>query len=202
MITYRKLKKSDSEEIAKIHLKAFPNFFLTTLGYSFLNTYYQTCVVQKDVIGFCAVEKSTNKIIGFSIGCLHSKNFNINLVISNLRLYCNQFFILLFKDPSSILRLIKNLNKANNSFDDRNYSELLSIAVLPKKKKLGIGKNLLNSFEEQVFKRGGKIITLTTDSKSNEKVIKFYNDSGYKLYYNFISYPKREMLRMIKLKQI
>ena len=85
MISYTKSKVSDSSQIAKIHLKSFPNFFLTTLGYSFLKTYYITCAKSKEAILICAINNETKKIIGFAVGCLNSKGFNKKLIYSNFR---------------------------------------------------------------------------------------------------------------------
>ena len=71
MISYRKSKVSDSNQIAKIHLKSFPNFFLTTLGYSFLKTYYRSCAKSKEAISICAINQDDKKLLGFAVGCLN-----------------------------------------------------------------------------------------------------------------------------------
>ena len=59
MIKYIKLRVDQSGQIAKIHLKSFPNFFLTTLGYSFLKTYYKSCSKSKEAISICAIDNET-----------------------------------------------------------------------------------------------------------------------------------------------
>jgi ribosomal protein S18 acetylase RimI-like enzyme len=94
--------------------------------------------------------------------------------------------------------LFKNFRKVNHVDDDGKYAELLSIGVLPEKNGLGIGKKLLIKFENKVREKGINTITLTTDLESNDNVLNFYKKCGYKVYYDFITFPNRKMLKLIK----
>ena len=198
MISYRKSKVSDSNQIAKIHLKSFPNFFLTTLGYSFLKTYYKSCVKSKEAISICAIKQVDKKLIGFAVGCFNSKGFNKRLIFSNLLDYSYRSILLLFTRPLALIRLFKNLAKKNNKDDKGDYAELLSIGVSPDQSGFGIGQNLLVKFESQVRKKGVRFVTLTTDAVSNDSVLRFYKKSGYTVYYDFETFPNRKMLKLIK----
>lgn len=198
MISYRKLKVSDSNQIAKIHLKSFPNFFLTTLGYSFLKTYYRSCAKSKEAISICAISQDNKKLLGFAVGCFNSAGFNKRLIFSNTLEYSYQAIILLFTNPIALIRLYKNLEKNNDKDDNGNYAELLSIGVLPNQNGFGIGQQLLAKFENQVIEKGINTITLTTDADSNENVLRFYKKSGYTIYYDFETFPNRKMLKLIK----
>ena len=198
MIIYRKSKVSDSNKIAKIHLKSFPNFFLATLGYSFLKTYYRSCAKSKEAISICAIDNETKKIVGFAVGCLNSKGFNKRLIYSNLGAYFYQTLILLFTKPLALIRLFKNLAKNNDKDDKGNYAELLSIGVSPDHNGLGIGQELLVEFENKITEKVINTITLTTDADSNDSVLRFYKKSGYTVYYDFETFPNRKMLKLIK----
>ena len=178
MIKYIKSTVDQSGHIAKIHLKSFPNFFLTSLGYSFLKTYYRNCVKSKEAISICAIDNETKKILGFAVGCFNSKGFNKKLIFSNLLEFSYQALVLLFTKPIALIRLFKNLSKNNNKDDKGNYAELLSIGVLPDKKGFDIGYNLLVKFENQVREKGIDTVTLTTDADSNDSVLRFYKKSG------------------------
>ena len=114
MISYRKSKVSDSNQIAKIHLKSFPNFFLTTLGYSFLKTYYRSCAKSKEAISICAIDQVDKRLLGFAVGCFNSKGFNKKLIYSNLGPYVYQTLILIFTRPFALVRLFKNLRNYNH----------------------------------------------------------------------------------------
>lgn len=198
MISYRKSKVSDSNQIAKIHLKSFPNFFLTTLGYSFLKTYYRSCAKSKEAISICAIGQDDKKLLGFAVGCFNSAGFNKRLIFSNSLEYSYRAILLLFTKPIALIRLYKNLAKNNDKDDKGNYAELLSIGVLPDQNSFGIGQSLLVKFENQVREKDINTITLTTDADSNDSVLRFYKKSGYTVYYDFETFPNRKMLKLIK----
>lgn len=197
MITYRKPTVSEAEEIAIVHLKTFKNFFLSTLGKSFLITYYKSCIKYKEAVSVCAVDEN-NLIIGFSFGSLSSKGFHKKLILNNFFAFSLQFIRILLSNPKAIIRLFKNLQKNANPEDDGDYAELLSIGVLEEKKGLGIGKELIVEFEKKCNKEKIKRISLTTDFNSNDSVLKFYKSMGYNKYYEFVTYPNRKMLKLIK----
>ena len=147
MIRYINSAVGQSGEIAKIHLKSFPNFFLTTLGCSFLKTYYKSCSKNDEAISLCAVDEKSSKILGFVVGCQSSKGFNQKLISSNLLAFLYQALKLILTKPLAIIRLLKNLSKRKELSDLGNYAELLSIGVLPDQGGMGIGQNLLAKFE-------------------------------------------------------
>ena len=199
MISCRNSMLSECDKIAEIHLNSFKGFFLTTLGFSFLQAYYRTCVKSRDAISICAIDNDTGVLLGFSVGCYISKGFNKKLIISNFGVYFYQTIALLISKPSALVRLLKNLNKEKNKVhDDGNYAELLSIGVLLEKNGLGIGKKLLLEFEKEVKIKGINKITLTTDADKNDDVLHFYKKSGYKVFYDFVTYPNRKMIKLIK----
>lgn len=194
---YRTVKKNEFDSLAKLHLKAFDDFFLTTLGYGFLKTYYCASLKTKDSIAVCAVNNK-NEIVGFSIGCLKSKGFHKKLILNNFLKFSVQAAKILITKPKAIIRLMNNLEKESNQNDDGNYSELLSIAVSPDCKGLGIGKELIKAFELEAILKGSNRIALTTDFNLNDDVIAFYKKTGYEVFYEFITYPNRKMYKLIK----
>jgi ribosomal protein S18 acetylase RimI-like enzyme len=99
----------------------------------------------------------------------------------------------------SLVRLFNNFTKSNSSIPDKgDYSELLSIAVSPDKQGMGVGKKLLCGLENELSAKSCSRLSLTTDYYNNEKTIYFYQELGYDIMYEFISYPNRKMYRMIK----
>ena len=199
MITIRKATINDVADIVVIHEQAFPDFFLTTLGRRFLCLYYKCMCNCEDAITLCALEEG--EVIGFATSSYYSRGFNTALIKKNLFKFGLMGVELLFTKPKAILRLAKNLDKkvkGNATVDDGEYAELYSIAVKPGNQGSGIGKKLLIATEEDVARHNSKI-SLTTDYYNNEKTIGFYHSLGYQDYYEFFSYPKRRMWRMIKV---
>jgi ribosomal protein S18 acetylase RimI-like enzyme len=197
MITYRKPTISEVEEIATIHLKTFKNFFLSSLGKSFLITYYKSCVKSKEGVSVCAVDEN-NTIVGFCFGSLSSKGFHKKLILSNSIPFVLEAIQILFTKPKAIVRLLKNLKKEAHPEDNGDYADVLSIGVLVEKKGLGIGKGLIAEFEKKCKKENIKRISLTTDFNSNSGVLNFYKSMGYDNYYEFVAYPNRKMYKLIK----
>ena len=197
MIKYRNASVADYKKLALIHTQTFEGFFLTTLGFQFLCTYYLSCLKNKKTVAICAYLPN-QELIGFASGSILSKGYHKSIVSSNFFRFGIALIKVMCTRPSAILRLLNNLDKTKEVDDKGDYAELLSIAILPSHKGLGIGKQMLLEFETEVGKRNGDKIALTTDYFDNVSVIEFYKKSGYAVFYDFVTYPNRKMIKMIK----
>ena len=197
MIEIIKAQEKDIPDVVAIHIKAFPDFFLTTLGEDFLELYYSSVLKSSD--GILLIGKTDGDTTGFCAGTLLSAGFNTRLIKNNLIGYVGQGIKLLFTHPLRIWHLFKNMAKENADVGDKGeYAELLSIGVDPEKQGGGVGKKILIALEEEVACKGGMKLSLTTDYEKNEKAIGFYHSLGYMEWYDFVTYPNRRMYRMIK----
>lgn len=195
---FRRIEIDDCDQIVDLHLLTFKDFFLSSLGASFLKTYYKSCINSENSIGICVINED-QKIIGFAVGNLLSKGFHINLIKGNIFPFLYQGLKLLLTKPLAIIRLIKNLMKGGSENNDTGlYSELLSIGVNPSVKGKGIGKKLILEFENVLRSHNCKKVALTTDYVDNSYAINFYNKLGYEVYYDFVAYPNRRMFKLIK----
>jgi hypothetical protein len=68
-MTYKEAKLIDVDIIAEIHSRTFNNFFLTSLGMSFLKTYYKACIKSKEAISLCSLDENNN-IVGFCFAAI------------------------------------------------------------------------------------------------------------------------------------
>lgn len=198
MITIEKANYHDVNSIVTVHLDAFKNFFLSSLGERFLRLYYRSFIDSKKGIVLCA--KEDNKVVGFSACSYECQGFNTSLVKANLLKYMAEAAVLLFTKPVALIRLAKNMSKESpeaQKFEGGECAELYSIAVSPSCQGKGIGKALLSAIEDDVRKHSNQV-SLTTDYYNNEKTIGFYHTLGYEDLYEFTSYPNRKMWRMIK----
>lgn len=197
-ISIRKASFDDIEAIVSIHQDAFKDFFLSSLGRSFLKLYYTSFLNSGGGVVFCATKD--NELVGFSACSYVSSGFNVSLIKKNLFKYGIETIRLLFTKPGALVRLVRNLNKESSDTainDNGHYAELYSIAVSPLCQGEGVGKLLLKTTENDVVNHNDKI-SLTTDYYNNDKTISFYRALGYENYYEFITYPNRKMWRMIK----
>lgn len=192
----RHLSNKSIRELVQVHIDAFPNFFLTDLGQSFLETYYKS--VQEEESGVVLAYEEDGRIIGFCAGCVLSKGFNSKLVKHNLYEYGLLCVRLCFTHPKKIVHLIKNFTKSASVEDKGQYAELLSIGVSPSVQNSGVGKILLSELEKDLKFKGASELSLTTDFYENEKVLRFYSKMGFKPFCEFTAYPNRKMYRLIK----
>lgn len=193
----RKATLYDVNAIVEIHVNAFKGFFLTSLGRDFLKFYYTCFVKNGETVTMVAEE---NKIIyGFSAATKKCKGFNGRLIKGNLFLFGLLTFKMLFRSPNSLLRLIRNLSKKGDGvIDKEDYAELYSIGVSRNVQGKGIGKKILIETEKELKTMGVERVSLTTDYFNNEQAVGFYHSVGYKLLYEFVTYPNRKMYRLIK----
>ena len=198
MITIRKASENDVDNIVSIHQQAFVDFFLTSLGKRFLRLYYRCMCRCEEAITLCAVEN--DEIKGFVTCSYYSRGFNRNLIKNNCFRFVGVTIGLMLTKPKAFFRLVQNMEKKTGECDVEDageYAELYSIAVMPEYQNQGIGKALLTKAEECLAKHNTKL-SLTTDYYNNEKTICFYQSLGYQVFYEFWTYPKRRMFRMIK----
>ena len=193
-----KIYKELPNGFVDIHNQAFNDFFLTSLGYKILKLYYSSVIKSSKGRVVCLFDEN-DKIVGFAAGTNCTKGFHKEILLKNKLSYAWVLFNVILTRPKAILRLFKNLNKSKkNQLDDEKYSELLSIAVPSKYKGLGYGKMLLIAFESELESLNVEKIALTTDYYNNEGVLAFYKKMGYKIFYDFVTYPNRRMYKLIK----
>lgn len=136
-LTIIKIKNSQINEVADIHLAALPNDVLPNLGRNFLLSYYKSiiddksqklfgAVLNESLVGFCLIS-SGNARLGKLI-------FNAKGILALLRLLITRPLIFY----SAMLQALKK-NKI-----DENTAELSFIAVLPHFQGNNIGTDLLN----------------------------------------------------------
>lgn len=198
MLEIKPINSKQILEILKIHKTSFVGFFLTDLGDDFLIEYYNSVINNADGLIFGAFVD--NDLVGFCSATKLSKGFNKALIKENLI----KFSIIAFKlglfKPSALIRLYKNLTKKNPKINDNGeYAEILSLAVCTSYQNRGIGKKLIENLEQELAKLNCTKLSLTTDVYNNKRTINFYSNLGYLVLYEFTSWPKRRMYRMIKI---
>ena len=179
----------DFKLITDLHFKAFKGFFLSSLGVSFMQTYYRTAISHPDSICVCSINDD-GEICGFVLGPLVSKGFHKRIILANKLAYCLAGIKIAVTRPNALIRLKNNLDKINpSSNDDGMYAEIALIGVSPASQGKGIGRQLFMEFEKEAKKHGVKKICLTTDHDNNDGVVAAYNAWGFKEWYSYISYP-------------
>lgn len=187
----------DVDSIVDIHLQAFKNFFLSSLGEDFLKFYYSCFIKNKDAVVLIA--KDNDRIVGFAAATALCRGFNTALIKQNLFSFSLLGLKLFVTNPKALVRLARNMTKKSDEIQsEEDYAELYSIGVTPEGQGKGVGKELLSRMEQELLKRKVDKLSLTTDYYDNDRTIGFYKAMGYGVLYVFTAYPERKMYRMIK----
>lgn len=196
----RKANNNDVNTLASEHERIFSDFFMASLGSSFLKAYYKTAVNYEETVCLMADDEEGN-CLGFVFGRVKAKGYLKRLLKKGFVRFAWCGVKLLFTHPKALLRLYKNLEKkgnANGIEDSQDYAEIGLIGVSPQIKGQGIGHQLLNAFESEIKEHGAYRVSLTTDYYENENTLTAYKAWGFSVLYDFTVYPDRRMYRLIK----
>jgi ribosomal protein S18 acetylase RimI-like enzyme len=179
--TIRKMSKQDLEEVVRIHIKAFPGFFLTILGRDFLFNLYDSFL--NDDLSICLVAVKNSFIKGFMVGNLKPDNLFRRMLFKKGYLFFFNSVSALLKSPVMVSRkLLSALRyRGDRPVKYKNGALLSSVGVDPDEELKGIGSNLVKVFCHEAFKRGSDVVYLTTDKFGNENVNLFYKKNGFRL---------------------
>ncbi|WP_047049153.1 GNAT family N-acetyltransferase [Vibrio mexicanus] len=199
-IVVRQAEYRDLPDIVSIHMSAFPEFFLTSLGDFFLNQYYRLYIKFNHIALVC---ESEGTLCGFVVGTDNASEF-----YKDLR---SQWFYFLLPVVLNVfnLRLIKKIvtrattvvfKRRINATDSRydKFNELISIGVCSAHQAKGIGGRLLAKYLSLCMNKGVEAVYLTTDATDNTKVIDFYKRSGFCLDKEFEQDQSRKMNVLVK----
>ena len=190
----RQLNKTDGKyipEIAKLHKKAFPNFFLTKLGDAFIRALY-TGYLEDEASGIFIAEES-GTLVGFVAFSMDYPKFYRELIRNHLIKFAICSLGAAIRHPSFIKRLFGAFGKSRAVSKSESYVELASICVSPTQKRGGIGSSLVEYLKDRVDFSKYAFINLETDADKNEAVNQFYHKNGFHLACQYITKEGRRM---------
>lgn len=193
-----KAVQADIEDVAKLHIQVFPDFFLTSLGASFLKELYAGFLSHSS--GIFLVAKEEGLIVGFVAGTSSPKVF-----FSDLRRgRCIAFFIKaipsIFRNPLPVCKKLFYAATYRGDAPVANPSAALlsSIGTSHSCRGTGVAGSLMIEFESEAMKHGAGHVFLTTDASDNDRVNAFYRKQGYEIVTSFQQNGGRDMFRYEK----
>ena len=195
----RQASGSDIATVARIHINAFPDFFLTQLGYKFLCVMYRAFLSNPFGI-FIVHQSESGKLTGFAVGVFKSGEKDRWIALRFLPQFFFAVLPAIVRHPKRIvLRLASRFFDANPPFDvPHDAAVLRSIAVLPVEQGGGAAAALIDAFEQISVKHGANYVYLTTDQDNNERAQNFYKRHGYSVVKPFRQNNQRWMWLMSK----
>ena len=192
-----KIQNRHLDKIVDVHMKAFPNFFLTFLGPRFLKEFYKSFVYDKTGIGFVAEDTATGDVLGAIVGPFVPTGYFKRLLRKRWYAFCLASTAAVLKRPTIIKRLFRALFYRGEAPAGQQRAMLSSVAVSPKAQGQGIGQALVKRWVNEVRRCGGTGCYLTTDVENNAKVNSFYQDLGWRIESTYTTPEGRMMNRYI-----
>ena len=188
------MNRSHAAGAAEMHLLAFREFFLASLGRGFLRAFYRAAAGHEGTVGYVALDES-GRVVGACFGLVNATGFFRELFRRRWWLFAVHSIPALLRRPSIVRRLIRARRHQGNPppLDLRPLGALQSIAVAPRCQGTGLGKALLMAVCREYAQRGVHAVFLTTDAENNERVRRFYGRLGWKLIGYFTTPEGRRM---------
>jgi len=190
------LRREHVTRAVDLHLNAFPGFFLSFLGPSFLAEFYRAFTEEEDALAFVSEDKS-GKLLGVIVGTLKPNGFFRKLLRRRWLAFSLASTRAILGCPAIIWRLVQAVRYRGDPPSDRLRALLSSIAVAPQCQNLGVGSALLSVWIEAVRQRGCSGGYLITDALDNETVNVFYKRNGWLLMDSFQTPQGRQMNRYV-----
>lgn len=197
---FEKAKQVDLPEVARLHVRAFPDFFLTSLGVPFLEELYGGFLAHSS--GIFIVVHHEGRIVGFASGTSNPDDF-----FSDLRRRRKVAFVIkaipaVMQNPLPVCKklfsALRYRGEAPVSVKGPSGALLSSIGIDSAFKGSGLATELITAFEREAETHGAEYVYLTTDTHGNDRVNRFYNANGYIAVSMFLQGGKREMFRYEK----
>jgi ribosomal protein S18 acetylase RimI-like enzyme len=183
--------------VAALHRRAFPAFFLSRLGEPFLVQFYLGFVDDKSAVTVVARDAGGTPV-GAVVGTLEPARFFRRLLRRRWWGFALASVGAVCKHPSSGLRLVRAIAYRGGADSPAAGALLSSVCVDPALQGRGVGRHVLEFWEELVFQRGVFQAFLTTDADGNEAANAFYRSRGWDLTETFVTREGRSMHRYKK----
>lgn len=184
--------KSYIDRIARLHMKAFPDFFLTQLGRGFLRTLYQG-YLEDENSGIIAAEDEKGRLLGFIAYSKDYSNFYKGLIKHHILEFATGAASAALRHPSFTKRLLGAFKKSDEVVKTEKYVELASIGVNPNVEGKGVGSKLIDYLKDHTDFNRFAYISLETDAENNDAANAFYKKNGFVLSGEYTTPEGRKM---------
>ncbi len=177
--------------VVSVHLMAFKNFFLSSMGEIFLTVFYQRAIKDPTTIAYVYCDQ--DKIIGFVLGSFLPSAFFKRLIKKSWLKFGLAALPAFLRSPAILPRLLRAFSMPSQPLPAPNCATLMSIAVDPACQGSGAGGLLVSAFLEEARQRGLTWVNLTTDAENNAAVNRFYQANGFTLHRTYTTPEGRGM---------
>lgn len=172
------IRAGDVPALAALHKKAFPDFFLSSLGEPFLRQFYAGFPADPTAVSVVARSES-GRVLGAAVGTTEPAGFFSRLLRRRWLPFALASVGQAMRHPSSVPRLLRAVRYRGGSHTPPDGALLSSICVDPAQRGTGLGRLLLSEWAREAGKNGSTVGYLTTDADHNDAVNDFYRSQGW-----------------------
>ncbi|MFN8468695.1 MAG: GNAT family N-acetyltransferase [Caldilineaceae bacterium] len=189
--TVRPMVEADVDEVARVHLLAFPNFFLSFLGERFLRELYMG--ILNDISGIAFVLEVNEQVCGFVAGTDNSAGLYMRLLKERWWRFGWACAGKALRCPRIVPRLLRAFSAPSDKQREPGCGLLMSLATRPDFQGKHCGRSLVDAFLVAAAQHGLHAVALTTDRDNNEHVNRFYQHLGFELAETYVTAEGRSM---------
>lgn len=171
------LRADDVSAIASLHARAFPGFFLSTLGDPFLAEFYRGFLDDSTTVTLVA--RDSAGVRGAVVGTLEPNGFFRRLLRRRWPGFAIASARAVLRQPTAGGRLLRAVRYRGDLPMDQSGALLSSVCVDPAAQGTGLGARLVDEWVSLAAHRGARRAFLTTDAVGNDEVNRFYEAHGW-----------------------
>lgn len=166
---------ADAPVAAALHTSEIDEGFLPRLGQRFLRRLYRRIVHHPG--SFLVVAEEDGSVMGFvagseNVGALYRSFMVRDGVVAGV--------VALLRIVSSLPRVVETLRyPAQHRGNDLPAAELLALAVVPEARGRGVGRTLVDAFQEELLRRAVNAARVVT-AKDNHPSLALYESCGFR----------------------
>jgi ribosomal protein S18 acetylase RimI-like enzyme len=188
------MSEQDIAEVVRVHLEAFPGFFLSELGPGFLRQFYRGFLCA-DGIALVAVEADAGKVCAATAGAMQPAWFFSRLLVQRWWAFGLAALPTLARRPSILPRLLRAIRYRGDAPSEPGGALWSTLQVRPGFHGRGIGRRLAKAFLQEAEQRGARYVYAFVDA-DNERTIRLHRSLGFKSAERLFTPEAREMVRL------
>jgi ribosomal protein S18 acetylase RimI-like enzyme len=196
-VRYGPITDHDVAALAHLHQRAFPGFFLSTLGERFLVQFYRGFLVDESAISIVATDDN-GVPRGAVVGTTEPDGFFGRLVRRQWAGFVAASLAAVLRRPPVAVRLLKAVRYRGDVSGAAGAALLSSICVDPDWQGRGVGRRLVREWEKGAAVMGATGAVLTTDALDNAPANGFYVAQGWQVDGEYETSEGRLMVRYTK----
>ena len=185
---------ADVAELARLHRRAFPGFFLSALGEPFLVQFYRGFLDDQSAVTVVA-RSSSGRLLGAVVGTTEPVGYFGRLLRRQWAGFAMAGARAFVARPSAAPRLCRAVMYRGDAPADHSGALLSSICVDPSMHGHGVGNQLIEAWTSRARELGASMAFLTTDAVDNDGPNRFYQAQGWMLTATYRTREGRPMNR-------